>query len=263
MSWHPAEEDLVLYCYGELAARRRESVGSHLAACDACRRARDEIAGAMRAFDAADVPEPDATFERTLPARVAAAVAASGGADPATWPPLRSLLPAGVWVGALFVAGVAAFLSMVFVDRSRPERAAALPGVQERVLLTALDDHFARTELLLVELLNAPADAAPSLQFERAVADDLVASGRLYRDTARQTGETQVTAVLDDLEAVLVEVARGPDPPAAPELDLLRLQIDEYGLLFKVRAVGDRIRERREDLVPFRHNRPRGSALDH
>ena len=79
------------------------------------------------------------------------------------------------------------------------------------MLLTALDGHFEQTELLLTELLNAPEDAERRFGFERTTADDLVASGRLYRITAEQIGKQHLAAMLDELEPVLVDVARSPE----------------------------------------------------
>ena len=126
----------------------------------------------------------------------------------------------------------------------------ASEGLQERVLLTALDQHFGQTETLLVELLNAPEAVGSEFDFERASADDLVSSGRLYRESAQQTGERRFADVLDDLESVLVEVARSPKVIAQNDVESWRTQIEDNGLLFKVRAVTHEIRERQGDWTP-------------
>ena len=71
------------------------------------------------------------------------------------------------------------------VSRVSPVRVPLDPAARERVLLTALDDHFQRSEMLLIEVMNASASSSgDELGFERDTADDLVASSRLYRQTA-------------------------------------------------------------------------------
>ena len=54
--------------------------------------------------------------------------------------------------------------------------------------------------------------------------------------------------MLDDLEAVLLEVARSPETPTRRQFASLRERVDENGLLFKVRAVTNEIRDRQETL---------------
>ena len=121
-------------------------------------------------------------------------------------------------------------------------------AMRERVLLTALNDHFSQTEMLLVEVMNAP-DATRQLEFERQTADELVASGRLYRQTAQQNGDRQLAGMLDDIEGVLTEIARSSNRLEAHELDSLRTRIEDDDLLFKVRAVRTEVRSRRRALM--------------
>jgi hypothetical protein len=53
---------------------------------------------------------------------------------------------------------------------------------------------------------------------------------------------------LEDLEAVLVEVARSPRALRAQEMDALRTRIEQDDLIFKVRVVTDEIRERQKTI---------------
>ncbi len=136
------------------------------------------------------------------------------------------------------------------VPNAWPTQAAA-PGREERVLLTAVTEHLSQTEILLVEVMNGqPAAAEPDAwTFQRTTADELVASGRLYRQTARQTGDLQVANMLEDLEGVLVEVAAAPDAVDRRNVDFLRARIEDDALLFKVRAVASDIRGRQTRLT--------------
>jgi hypothetical protein len=85
---------------------------------------------------------------------------------------------------------------------------------------------------------------------QRALADELVASSRLYRQTAARSGEPALAAVLEELERVLVEVAAGPDALTPGDLAELQRRIESRGLLFRVRVIGSQVREREKGLLP-------------
>jgi hypothetical protein len=89
--------------------------------------------------------------------------------------------------------------------RSTPQSVAALEdGARDRVLYTALDNHFRQTEMLLIEVRNA--SERDSLDFERVSAEELLSDGRLYRMTAEHGGHPRLVQVLDDLEPLLVKL---------------------------------------------------------
>jgi len=168
--------------------------------------------------DAAAVPEPPADFERVMWARVQGAI--DGLAAPRTpwWAPR-------FWMPAATLAAV--FVAMFMVGRMWPIAGVTTPDVtasgdnqSERALQVAMDDHLERSELL-----------------GRATADDLLSSSRLYRQTATQSGNVQLAAMLEDLERVLVEIARAPDDLKREDLDTLRSRIKQDDLIFKVRVV--------------------------
>ena len=240
MSEHLTSEDLVLRHYGELTPADAARVDDHVGACVACAQAWQELRAALAMVTASAPPEPHAAFEHDIWARVQPALAAQRS----RWT-LRQLVPVGAWA-ALVVAVIWVQASPRF-DAPPMEQAAApaetTVAAHRRVLFTALDEHLAQTEILLVEVMNAPHDAQPAFAFERLTAADLVASGRLYRDTARQTGDLHLVAMLDELEGVLVDLAHGPAAPAREDVDLWRARIDAGDLLFKVRAVTTDIRD--------------------
>ena len=258
MSWHPTEDDLILHFYGEEpddAAR----LDAHLHACPSCHDAWMDLRETLSLVDSATVPEPPDGFERVMWAKVQQALPVVA--------PARSFWSWRQWAATTALAALVVAVVAVTM-RTRPATPvttnAQAPvigvGVQpavaigsetrtrERVLLTALDGHFEQTELLLTELLNAP-DAGGEFDYERMTADDLVASGRLYRITAEQIGKQHLANMLDELEPLLVEVARSPEKVNRKDLKSLRSQIDGEGLLFKVRAVTNEIRERQQEII--------------
>jgi hypothetical protein len=246
---HPSEDELVLHYYGELAPGDRAGIDRHLAACAACASARHALEHALGGIDAA-VPEPDAGFEDRLWARLQPAL-------PAPRPARPRAAVAAFFAAAATLAGAVATASLWIAGQ--PSDAARVPnavteagvdtGARSRVLLTALDEHFSQTEILLVELLHATPNENASWAFQRTAADELVASNRLYRQTARQDGELQLANMLEDLEGVLVEIAAAPDEVPREDVDLLRARVEDNALLFKVRAVATGIRGRQERLL--------------
>ena len=116
--------------------------------------------------------------------------------------------------------------------------------IRERILLVAVGDHLERSQMVLAELDHAP-DGKGKLDIsgERQMAEDLLDDNRLYRQTARTTGDNSMASVLDDLERVLLEIAHSPSEISSQQLDDLREQIESRGLLFKVRVLGSEARD--------------------
>jgi hypothetical protein len=115
--------------------------------------------------------------------------------------------------------------------------------VRDRVLLIAVGDHLERSQMVLVELAHADTRGSLDISAERQLADDLVASNRLYRQTAQQMGHADVAGLLDELERVLVEVARGPSTVSIRQLADIQQRIESQGILFKVKVLGSEIRQ--------------------
>lgn len=247
MDWHPTDEDLILHYYREAVSDPDARLVAHLEACPAC-------ASELRALTAtlalaeAPVPEPDEQFEQRIWSAVGHTLQRERR--------LASLRPIAL-VGTLAATLAVVTAAGVYETRGRGPVPPAAPAhatadreaVRERVLLTALDTHLSETEILLVELLHAPEAAGTAWDFQRRTADDLVASGRLYRQTARQTGQIHLVDMLDDLEGVLVEVATAPPAVDEGEVDRLRARIEDDALLFKVRAIATDIRGRQQVLM--------------
>lgn len=199
----------------------------------------DRLTAALTEKDDA-VPEPSADFERVMWARVRKETTAR---PQWAW---RILAPAAALAATVLVAvaiGRQMSPTSPAPDKKVATTGAAAPndGSADRVLLTALDEHLEQTEALLVELRNST--KGEDLSRERLTADDLVSTGRLYRQSAEFAGRPGVVRVLDDLEPVLVEVARSPTRMDDQEREWLRARITDDNLLFKVRAMSTDLRE--------------------
>lgn len=131
----------------------------------------------------------------------------------------------------------------------RVETAAISAPVRERILLVAVGDHLDRSQMLLLELENAeaPKGAAAGMvdiSAQQQRAGDLVAANRLYRQSATRSGDTNLSAVLDDLEPMLIQIAHSPSQISSAQLEDIQKRIASRGILFKVRVVGTEVRER-------------------
>jgi hypothetical protein len=159
-----------------------------------------------------------------------------------------------------WAAGVAAVIVAAFVagrvsgpaPASAPSQAAALPSdsTSDGVLVLAVVDHLDRSQMMLIELMNAdPDQPVVNISNEQSRARDLVAANRLYRQSAAQAGDETTGDVLDELERVFIEIANAPEDAGKAELEALRARIVSRGLLFRVRVVNSEMRQREQRMV--------------
>ena len=242
---HLAEETLVDLQFGDAAAPA-EAV-AHLADCAECRARRDEIAETLQAANTLNVPERGDEYGAEVWARLEGRLPHRGfGRRPV------GRFPAFVGLAAALVA---AFYLGRHTGTPRPPvsvttGAQAPAVVRERILLVAVGEHLDRSQMVLIELANATASPEGlDVSAQRAAAGDLVDEGRVFRHAAADGSEPAVTDVLEDLERVLVEIARGPERLDGEALQRLQRRIESQGLLFKVRVVGAKVRAREQDAV--------------
>jgi hypothetical protein len=251
---HLKEDELVLLHYREDAGALAES---HVASCAECTERLRALAETLSLATAPDAPERGEDYGAAVWARLRPQLGFSKPASkPASEPPAEApkVVPfrRPVWPRVAAFAALAAALVFAFLlGRRFPEQPQPLTAeVRERVLLVAVGEHLERSQMVLVELANAPAGEVLNVAAQRAVADELVSSGRLYREAAVRTGDPALAAVLEELERVLVEVAAGPEALQPADLETLQRRIESRGLLFKVRIVGTQVRERETERLP-------------
>jgi hypothetical protein len=237
---HLSEEQIVLHYYGD--AEEASEVERHLAACAECRAEFARVQSTLRQIEPLEVPEPAAGFEEK------------------TWLNLRDRLPEKgsflkrllqgrqKWAlaGAMAVLLAAAFLAGRFWPRPGPQIAEQPPSQvnPQRVVLVAVSDHLERSQMLLVEIMNADTKGPINLSSEQAEARELLDSNHLYRVSSQQAGDPQVARLLDQLGRVLAEIANGPADVSPEDLQQVRHTIQSEGLLFKVRVVGSEVNSR-------------------
>jgi len=238
---HISEEQLVLFYYGESA--EATAIEGHLADCDTCRADFRALQLVLNTVDSAPVPERGAEYGPAVWRRIEGRLGARRKRRVFHW---------WIWSPAMAALILAAFLAgRLTQQRPSPElaknqqmRGATSQQVRERILLVAVGDHLERSQMVLAELNNAPEGKGKlDISDERQMAAELLDDNRLYRQTARTTGDSAVASVLDDLERVLIEIAHSPSEVSSEQLDDLRQEIENRGLLFKVRVLGSRVRQ--------------------
>lgn len=248
MITHITEDDLVLHYYGEMDAAEEAHATAHLQECPACRATYTSLQRVLAAVEAEPVPEPREGFERTVWARLQPELA-----------PRRGWFSVFTPVRLGFAAAVIVLVAGAFVAGQRWQRqvattqaSAADAAMRERLLLVDLGEHLDRSQAVLVELVSAGGAGAVNITPERARAEQLVASNRLYRQAAEANGDAAVTALLDELERILVDLAASPAELSAADMDRVRQRIEDAGLLFKVRVVSADVRERQKQALRAR-----------
>ena len=235
---HVSENDLVLLYYGELPDHGKAA--GHLEKCAQCRAEYERLKSFLATVGSLQVPEwpehhIDAFWNRLRPRL-----------EIRPEKPRVILMPARRWAMA---AAVAAGLLIAFLLGrywSRPQfETATVPGgsIRERILLVAVGDHLERSQMMLLELVNAQGNGMVDIASEQVRAQDLVADNRLYRQTAARDGDAAVAGVLDQLERILLEIAHGPSQMPSQKFEALRRSIEAQGIILKVRLVGARARQ--------------------
>ncbi|HMH11600.1 MAG TPA: hypothetical protein VK578_00705 [Edaphobacter sp.] len=236
---HLTEDELVEHYYGEAPA----DVEHHLHECDTCAEAYTVLRQDLASIKPSVVPMRDASYGDQV------------------WQSLRSSLPAyeqqkkqkrhwlhfnllqGLsYAAACIVLIAAAFLAgRQWEHRQHPnlQSAANNPSAQQPIILVVLGDHLDRSERLLVELNHANDTGA--IMPVKAEAQDLLSANRLYRASATRAGDPQLTAALDRLERVLVEIVNEPEGSSPSQLARLQKEMNTDGLLFEVRVLRSRI----------------------
>ena len=238
---HLSEEQLVLFYYGESAGAG--AIEEHLSACESCRSELRALQVVLNTVDCAPVPERQADYGEALWKRIQPQLPTRGRKAAQRW---------WIWVPVMGALLAGAFLAGSLWQRrgalrhntSSTARNQNTNRIRERILLVAVGEHLERSQMVLAEIENAP-DGKGKLDIsgEQQTAQDLLDDNRLYRLTARTTGDQSTASVLDDLERVLLEIAHSPSEISGEQLKQLQEQIQGEGVLFKVRVLGSKARD--------------------
>ncbi len=229
---HLTEEQLVAHYFSD--DTNRVVVETHLRICSRCEQAYEEISNVL-SVRAPEPPAREPDYGKQLWKSIQAPLRPYPKVPKSSyfsWPGL-------VLATACLLGLVAAFFVGAVWQRLRtyPPRAAISAQAKERVVLFILDDHLDRSERLLVQLSHADGqngDPDHSLQSE---ARQLLPDNRLYRQAISGSNDPMMTAALDHLERVLLEVANSPDKLNSAEIARIEQQMNTDSLLFQIRVL--------------------------
>jgi hypothetical protein len=246
MNTHLTEDELILHFYRETERGDAARVESHLAACADCQRAKETLVRVMTLVDSAAPVAAPLGFERTAWARLEPQLPPSRSA--LRWTSSLFWFPQWALGGAVAALVVVAFVAGRFSGgdplTTAPTQAVVNGDEPSRLLEAEVGDHLDRTQMMLVELVNAESDHSDVLAGEQARASDLVAVNRLIRQSAEQSGDGAIVSVLEDLERVLLEIANAPANASSNELTDLQSRITTEDLLFRLRVIASEMRQR-------------------
>ncbi|KAA6456953.1 hypothetical protein DYQ86_24240 [Acidobacteria bacterium AB60] len=242
---HLTDEQLIEHYFGEGA--NRVMVETHLRICSRCEQVLEDITSALE-VRGPEPPARDAQYGDRLWQSIQAPLTPYPG-DPRrarfswriSWP--RTPWPSLVLAGACLLALAAAFFSGSLWERLRPHpnqaanSAQAPAQVKERVVLVILGDHLDRSERLLVQLNHAGAATPQSVDALRAEARQMLPDNRLYRQAISAQSDPTMTAALDHLERVLLEVANAPDQLDPDDIARIEHEMNTDSLLFQIRVL--------------------------
>ena len=221
---HLSDEQLTDAYYGDF------DPAPHLDACEECRGRFQHLREVLDRFTEFPIPARNASHGAEMWARVSAKL-----------PPDR---PKTGWFRWWTLAPVLAALLVITFMAGRMSRSPSSDisrTARERVLLMSLSDHLERSQIVLTNVANAKPGSA-DLPAERDRAHELLGANRLLRQTAERLGDGTDAALLEELERVLMDVANSPD------LEQTQRQMEQEGLLFKVRVTSVASRQRGERL---------------
>jgi len=238
MSGHLNQEEMILSYYGEA------SRGAHFEECQQCRAEYSRLAEVLDSVCTVPVPARPDNYGAEVWRRIEPLLDRE---------PSRPVDIRAGWRRLAVPAAIAAMLVIAFqlgrympANQPTAEVATMEQEGSERVLDTALGAHLERSRMMLVDLVNSPDQARTNIAPERLVAEDLLESNRLYRQSAAQVGARGLEDTLDDLERILLEISHSPETVPADTIESLRKRIESLELLFRVRILESKIRGRRE-----------------
>lgn len=239
---HLTEEQLVLHYYGEQGDTLE--IEWHLKECEDCRGLYGSLKRVLNVLDSAPSPERGADYGAEVWGRIEAKL------KPRCRWRVWGVMLAMRWVlagAAVVVLLTVAFLAGRFYPQHQATpQVAGDAQVRERVLLVAMGDYLDRSQMVLVELANANSNGPLDISSEQERVRQLIPETRLYRQTAANTGDTSVGGILDELERVLLDLARGPSRLSPEELERFRARLRAEGILFKIRVVNSNVRSQEE-----------------
>jgi anti-sigma factor RsiW len=233
---HLNEEELVMHHYHD--AESAAEVEQHLASCDECRAHFNTLRRVLALVDQMPVPQRGDDYSEKIWSRLRWRL----GSERRRRVRWQSALAAAAVLAVAFFAGqlwhARNTATAPVAGATQSTSIAQQQTSHDRLLLIVVSDHLDSSERMLTEVANADPKRSFDVSGERKRAVELVATNRIYRQSAARNGDERVAMLLADLEPVLVELAHAGDTLTPDKVAALQKRIESKGLLFKVRVLG-------------------------
>jgi hypothetical protein len=235
---HLTEDDLIELFYAEGTS----AANAHLQACRECSRKYGDFTESLEEIRPAAVPQRSADYGERVwltprPQLIPYEKKTSGWRTWQHWRVVGMAVSCAILLTAAFLGG----RYWERITKKQPDVVNS-PQATQRVVLVVLGDHLDRTERLLVQVEHSQSPDRTQDEQMQSEARELLASNRLYRVTASNSGDPELAGALDRLEGVLAEIANDPNLTEA-DLKRVRKDMNTKGILFEIRV----LQARRQD----------------
>jgi anti-sigma factor RsiW len=239
---HIPEQELVAYAFGD--SSEAQTIAKHLGDCAECAAEFKQLQSVLMAVNDETLPVPEREhYAEQVWASVKPRLHQQQATNWTSWFRPQRIAFAGGMLALLIFAFMIGRVTKSPAPNGNVPNVAANQNGAERLVRAEVGSHLERSQMMLVELSNAEAGKdGLDISEEQQRARDLLEANRLYRQSAKRAGDPAVAAVLDELERVLIEIANSPSDLSQQRLAELQQQIQDQGILFKVRVIGSKVR---------------------
>jgi hypothetical protein len=201
LTQHLTEEHLISHYYHDADA---PFATEHLAACGECRAQFDTLCSVLTLVDQLPIPERGDVYGDEVWTRLRWKLGSNRRHSVYGWMSIAAAL-AVAFIGGIFwhARTQQSVKPQTIVAHNAPTPAAQPAAIasasENRLLLVVVSDHLDSSERMLLEITNADAKHPLDVASESKRAGELVASNRIYRQTAARRGETRIASLLSDL----------------------------------------------------------------
>ncbi len=238
---HLTEEEMIEHYYSEDLYKADAEI--HLQACKQCSQSYAELDKLLGSVRASEPPARSVDYGDQVWQSIQGALQpyqAKQKRNFFQWPQLAYAAACLLFLAGAFLAG-----RVWEHTHTKPLLASTPQQTKERVVLFVLNNHLDRSERLLVQLNHAGAEGERVDLPLRGEAQQLLTDNRLYRQSVAQSNDPLLTAALDHLERVLLEVANSPDELSATDIARIEQEMNTQGLLFQIRVLRTKVSEQK------------------
>lgn len=243
--------------YGELEAKELAAFNQHLAECDSCRVAFDEMRSTLAVLSKNERPEPEPAYWNGYWSRLEKRL------ERKHQPILEKFTALITWLSRLpgwsyQLAGAAAILwlgiyigYLAFRPPAPPEKKLVAQSTRDLQLnLTGQEaaDYLERSKILLLGIVNLdPTAKKIPLDFVRQqqVSRELLTATADLKQQIQGTKHQRLQVLLADLELILMQIANLEQELDAPAIELISRGVNEQSILLKINLEEMLLNERR------------------